>query len=114
MREQRLKLLAVGATGAQHHDLHFASSKRAAQPPGNLVYDVADRSYIGRVIEIPARYGRDQTGSFRSDNCGSATIMSPPCGTIAAIRTSSGYATISPARVNMKQRGDTLFVQKTR
>ena len=60
MREQRLKLLAVGATGAQHHDLHFASSKRAAQPPGNLVYDVADRSYIGRVIEIPARYGRDQ------------------------------------------------------
>jgi len=28
--------------------------------PGNLVYDVADRSYIGRVIEIPARYGRDQ------------------------------------------------------
>ena len=28
--------------------------------PGNLVYDVADRSYIGRVIEIPPRYGRDQ------------------------------------------------------
>jgi hypothetical protein len=27
---------------------------------GNFVYDVAARSYIGRVIEIPARYGRDQ------------------------------------------------------
>jgi len=27
---------------------------------GNFVYDVAGRSYIGRVIEIPARYGRDQ------------------------------------------------------
>lgn len=26
----------------------------------NFVYPVADRSYIGRVIEIPARYGRDQ------------------------------------------------------
>ena len=28
--------------------------------PGNFVYDVAGRSYIGRVVEIPARYGRDQ------------------------------------------------------
>jgi len=27
---------------------------------GNFVYDVSGRSYIGRVIEIPARYGRDQ------------------------------------------------------
>jgi adenylate cyclase len=26
----------------------------------NFVYAVADRSYIGRVVEIPARYGRDQ------------------------------------------------------
>jgi adenylate cyclase len=31
---------------------------------GNFVYDVADRSYIGRVIEIPARYGRDQLLGF--------------------------------------------------
>jgi adenylate cyclase len=30
---------------------------RAAE---NFIYDVADRSYIGRVVEIPARYGRDQ------------------------------------------------------
>ena len=28
--------------------------------PGNFVYAVAGRSYIGRVVEIPARYGRDQ------------------------------------------------------
>jgi hypothetical protein len=27
---------------------------------GNFVYDAADRSYIGRVVEIPPRYGRDQ------------------------------------------------------
>jgi hypothetical protein len=27
---------------------------------GNFVYAVAGRSYIGRVVEIPARYGRDQ------------------------------------------------------
>ena len=27
---------------------------------GNFVYDVTGRSYIGRVIEIPARCGRDQ------------------------------------------------------
>ena len=33
---------------------------RETVSPGNLVYDVAARSYIGRVIEIPARYGRDQ------------------------------------------------------
>ena len=28
--------------------------------PGNLVYNVTDRNYIGRIVEIPARYGRDQ------------------------------------------------------
>jgi adenylate cyclase len=28
--------------------------------PGNFVYAVAGRNYIGRVVEIPARYGRDQ------------------------------------------------------
>jgi len=28
--------------------------------PGNFGYPVANRSYIGRVIELPARYGRDQ------------------------------------------------------
>jgi len=28
--------------------------------PGNLVYDVTGRNYIGRIVEIPARYGRDQ------------------------------------------------------
>jgi adenylate cyclase len=27
---------------------------------GNFVYPVADRSYIGRVVEVPARYGRNQ------------------------------------------------------
>ena len=33
---------------------------QASSTPGNFVYDVAGRSYIGRVVEIPARYGRDQ------------------------------------------------------
>ena len=33
---------------------------RESSAPGNFVYDVAGRSYIGRVVEIPARYGRDQ------------------------------------------------------
>jgi hypothetical protein len=33
---------------------------RKSGAPGNFVYDVAGRSHIGRVIEIPARYGRDQ------------------------------------------------------
>jgi adenylate cyclase len=33
---------------------------RESGASGNFVYLVADRSYIGRVIEIPARYGRDQ------------------------------------------------------
>ena len=33
---------------------------RKSGTPGNFVYDVAGRSYIGRVVEIPARYGRDQ------------------------------------------------------
>jgi adenylate cyclase len=33
---------------------------RESGASGNFVYPVADRSYIGRVIEIPARYGRDQ------------------------------------------------------
>jgi adenylate cyclase len=28
--------------------------------PGNLVYNVTGRNYIGRIVEIPARYGRDQ------------------------------------------------------
>jgi adenylate cyclase len=28
--------------------------------PGNFMYTVAGRSYIGRAVEIPARYGRDQ------------------------------------------------------
>jgi adenylate cyclase len=27
---------------------------------GTRVYDVADRTYVGRVVEIPPRYGRDQ------------------------------------------------------
>jgi hypothetical protein len=33
---------------------------RESGTPGNFIYDAADRSYIGRVVEIPARYGRDQ------------------------------------------------------
>jgi adenylate cyclase len=33
---------------------------RESNAPGNSVYTVAGRSYIGRVVEIPARYGRDQ------------------------------------------------------
>jgi adenylate cyclase len=33
---------------------------RESSAPGNVVYTVAGRSYIGRVVEIPARYGRDQ------------------------------------------------------
>jgi adenylate cyclase len=33
---------------------------RTSSASGILVYDVAGRSYIGRVVEIPARYGRDQ------------------------------------------------------
>jgi adenylate cyclase len=33
---------------------------RERSTPGDFVYDVADRSYIGRVVEIPARFGRDQ------------------------------------------------------
>jgi adenylate cyclase len=33
---------------------------RKSGTPGNFFYDVAGRSHIGRVVEIPARYGRDQ------------------------------------------------------
>jgi adenylate cyclase len=33
---------------------------RKGSAAGNFVYAVAGRSYIGRVVEIPARYGRDQ------------------------------------------------------
>jgi adenylate cyclase len=33
---------------------------RESGTPGNFVYAVAGRSYTGRVVEIPARYGRDQ------------------------------------------------------
>jgi adenylate cyclase len=33
---------------------------RESGATGNFVYDVAGRSYIGRVVEIPARYGHDQ------------------------------------------------------
>jgi hypothetical protein len=33
---------------------------RENSTPGNFMYAVAGRSYIGRVVEIPARYGRDQ------------------------------------------------------
>jgi adenylate cyclase len=33
---------------------------RNSGTPGNFVYNVAGRGYIGRVVEIPARYGRDQ------------------------------------------------------
>lgn len=33
---------------------------RKSSAAGNFVYDVAGRSYIGRVVEIPARYGHDQ------------------------------------------------------
>lgn len=33
---------------------------RKSSAAGNFVYDVAERSYIGRVVEIPARYGHDQ------------------------------------------------------
>jgi hypothetical protein len=33
---------------------------RESGTPRNFVYAVAGRSYIGRVVEIPARYGRDQ------------------------------------------------------
>jgi len=37
----------------------FATYQESSTP-GNFVYAVAGRSYIGRVVEIPARYGRDQ------------------------------------------------------
>ena len=37
----------------------FAAYRKSGAP-GNFVYDVAGRSYIGRVVEIPARYGRGQ------------------------------------------------------
>lgn len=40
-------------------DRLFEAYQRSGSP-GNFLYDVADRSYIGRVVEIPARYGRDQ------------------------------------------------------
>jgi adenylate cyclase len=33
---------------------------RKSGTPGNFFYDVAGRGHIGRVVEIPARYGRDQ------------------------------------------------------
>jgi adenylate cyclase len=33
---------------------------RKSGTPGNFFYDVAGRRHIGRVVEIPARYGRDQ------------------------------------------------------
>jgi len=33
---------------------------RESSGSGNFVYDVAGRNYIGRVVEIPARYGHDQ------------------------------------------------------
>ena len=33
---------------------------RESSTPGNFVYRLAGRRYIGRVVEIPARYGRDQ------------------------------------------------------
>jgi adenylate cyclase len=33
---------------------------RESSTPGSFVYRVAGRRYIGRVVEIPARYGRDQ------------------------------------------------------
>ena len=33
---------------------------RESGTPGNFVYAVAGRSYIGQVLEIPARYGHDQ------------------------------------------------------
>jgi adenylate cyclase len=33
---------------------------RNSGTPGNFVYNVAGRGYIGRVVEVPARYGRDQ------------------------------------------------------
>jgi adenylate cyclase len=33
---------------------------RENSTPGSFIYAVAGRSYIGRVVEIPARYGRDQ------------------------------------------------------
>jgi adenylate cyclase len=33
---------------------------RESGATGNFFYDVAGRSYIGRVVEIPARYGHDQ------------------------------------------------------
>lgn len=36
------------------------SAYRESSTPGNFVYDVAGQSYIGRIVEIPARYGRDQ------------------------------------------------------
>ena len=33
---------------------------RESSTPGNFMYAVAGRNYIGRVVEIPARYGHDQ------------------------------------------------------
>jgi len=43
----------------------FAASRQSGAP-GNFFYDVAGRGYIGRVVEIPARYGHDQLRSTRS------------------------------------------------
>src|SRR6516162_3561799 len=36
------------------------AAHRESSGSGNFVYDAAGRSYIGRVVEIPARYGHDQ------------------------------------------------------
>jgi adenylate cyclase len=47
-------------------DLHdpviagLVDAYRSGQMAGTRTYDVAGRSYIGRVVEIPPRYGRDQ------------------------------------------------------
>jgi adenylate cyclase len=38
----------------------LSEAYRKSSAVGNFFYDVAGRSYIGRVVEIPARYGRDQ------------------------------------------------------
>ena len=39
---------------------HLAASDGDGRMSGSRVFDVGDRAYIGRVIEIPPHFGRDQ------------------------------------------------------
>ena len=57
------QMTAVPPKIADLHDPVIAGLAAAYQDgkmAGTRIYDVADRTYIGRVAEIPPRYGRDQ------------------------------------------------------